>query len=486
MSSVFQEMLLAVTGLSQEKFAQNMVEQYLQGNTTLDREGMTLTIPKNMSLEQAISFLKRKQEEEESYVKVLEDIEAFPLDAAYCMTLVLKDLFGFSADVAGNFDTPFGPVTYNPRFLSVPISHKEKVQVPWGNISIPGVEGTVRSDFFVKDNSRVMYRLSAEVKGKCKKVILELATALRNKLKTHSIFKGKAVKVTFRDTDGSPLFFDPTVMPTFFDVSEDPVVILNEDVETQLQATLYNPIRYPDKLRKAGLSLRRTVLLSGTYGSGKTLTAKKVAYEGTKNGWTYFYVDDCRDLAKAMNLAEQYAPAVVVAEDVDRVMDGDRNSASDALSYALDGVDTKTREIILILTTNRVDAIQPLFLRARRINSVVNVDTPNSETVYRLLDLYSNGTLHGSKTDFMEAINPMLGQSSSFIHEVVDLAKLSAISRDEDLQITPLDVKTSVAILMNHANLLNKKTKSPTKEIRLTDLWVTPTEEHSEEEVVAS
>jgi len=77
-------------------------------------------------------------------------------------------------------------------------------------------------------------------------------------------------------------------MPTFFDVSEDPVVILNEDVETQLQATLYNPIRYPDKLRKAGLSLRRTVLLSGTYGSGKTLTAKKVAYEGTKNGWTYF------------------------------------------------------------------------------------------------------------------------------------------------------------------------------------------------------
>jgi len=187
-----------------------------------------------------------------------------------------------------------------------------------------------------------------------------------------------------------------------------------------------------------------------------------------------------------MNLAEQYAPAVVVAEDVDRVMDGDRNSASDALSYALDGVDTKTREIILILTTNRVDAIQPLFLRARRINSVVNVDTPNSETVYRLLDLYSNGTLHGSKTDFMEAINPMLGQSSSFIHEVVDLAKLSAISRDEDLQITPLDVKTSVAILMNHANLLNKKTKSPTKEIRLTDLWVTPTEEHSEEEVVAS
>lgn len=434
---------------------------------TIQRTGDALSVPNSMSLDDAIAFLTKKRDEEEQPVAVLETIDAYPFDAAYSFYLVMQEVFGFSGQVPKQ--TMFGPRP--PMFITVPISATETVQVPWGVFELPGIEGQLETNFNVK-NSNIIFQLAARVKGKHKLIIQELGNAIREKLKTNSIYRGKAIKVTFRDDDGERIEFDIENFPTFMKLDGGEQPIFTKSTQDQIETSIINPIRFTDRCKRNGMKIKRHVLLEGDFGTGKTLTALQTARECVKHGWTFLYVDDCRDLGQAMKLAEQYSPTVVFAEDVDLVMSGQRNSAMNELSCVLDGVDNKNKEVMLILTTNNVDHIERLMLRPGRIDTVVKIEAPDTETAYRLMDYYSKGKLVGKKEDFERAIKPMIGQNPAFLAEVVSKAELHSIALGEDITITPEGIGIAVQLMQNHVKLMNQEVEHKSTTIPINKLNV--------------
>lgn len=431
------------------------VKEQIMKSTELDRTGSKIQLPQGMSLAQAIDTLTFKKDEEEKEINVVELIDAFPFDVAHAMTLVMQEQFGFSGVEKTTLQGFFGPVDYAPHFFRIEVSRGKYVTVPWGNIVLPGIAGSFNMGFQRKDN-RVIFKLEGKVLGKHKDQVALFTETIRQKLKTHSIYKGQAIKVGFRNSEDEEIFFDPHRAPEFIDLSGTVDPIFNKNIDDQIELSILNTIRFTERLRKHGIPIKRTVMLEGDFGTGKTLMANYTARECTKNGWTFLYVADCRDLSKALDLANIYSPAVVFAEDTDRIMSGTRNVSMDQLSYALDGVDNKGREILLIMTTNNLSDIQHLMLRPGRIDSVITFEAPNADTTVRLLKHYAKDMLQGDPGAFKKAIEPMVGQNAAFIAEVVNKAKLGAIARSEDhLVLTPDDIATAANLMKTHVDLMN-------------------------------
>lgn len=440
--------------------------------THVVREGKTVTIPPDMTYDNAIKTLQLRKDEEEREYAISETIEAFPFDAAYCLSLVMTDEFGFNSHESSTVNTMFGPMEWKPQFISVEIAAGKFIQVPWGNISIPGIEGKLAMGF-AESGLRAVFKLSGSVKGKHRETIAKFVKLVREKLKTHSIYKGQAIKVSFRGPDGKLRVFSPDVTPKFMDLSAAERPVFTQMTRDQIETSILNTIRYTARLKANGVPVKRTVLLEGDFGTGKTLQALETAREAMRHGWTFLYVDNCGDLEAAMQMAEQYAPCCVFTEDVDRVMGGERDEEMDKLSYVLDGVDSKCRELLLILTTNSAKKMQQLMLRPGRIDSVISIQKPDVDTVYRLLKTYAKDMLAGDEQEFKKAIEPMVGQNAAFIAEVVKKAKLSAIARDEKITLVPHDIAVTVALIRNHMELMKTDQEhGPEQEVPLADLVV--------------
>lgn len=473
MDSVVLDMLLGQMPIPKEVLAslKERMEAKEFAAINLDTAGRTLSLPKDMDIPTAIKFLKKRHEELENEAIIVEKIDAFPFDAAYSFSLVVQDLFGFSGHESSTVETPFGNFKYAPQFIGVEVERGKVVQVPWGDLSLPGIAGTFSMGFDIKDGNRVIFKITVRTKGRDKERAHQVIDAVREKLKTHSIYRGKAIRVTFRDSEGDEVFFDPSVAPTFMDLADnDP--IFTASTEAQVASEILDPIRHCERLKAVGRNARRTVLLEGDFGTGKTLTACQTARVCVENKWTFLYVSDCEDLDKALTLAQQYAPAVVFTEDVDRVMSGKRDNRADALSYTLDGVDSKNRDVMVVLTTNDPTKIQKLMLRPGRIDSIISIEKPDMDTTWRLMVAIAKGNLLGARAEFEVAIEPMVGCNAAFIAEVMKKAEFRAIMRDADYQITPQDVALAVALMQNHVTLMNAGAKPVAEPIALTNLLV--------------
>jgi transitional endoplasmic reticulum ATPase len=164
-------------------------------------------------------------------------------------------------------------------------------------------------------------------------------------------------------------------------------VIYSEAVTTQLEASIWSRLRHPEALRRLGVSLKKSVLLFGKYGVGKTLAAYLTAQEAVKAEQTFILVRPGKDsIEQAIALAGMYEPAVVFCEDVDRIASGDEeNGRITELLELFDGARAKGREIMVILTTNFVESIHKGMMRPGRLDAVIEITAPDRDGSVRLL-----------------------------------------------------------------------------------------------------
>lgn len=419
----------------------------------VERKGKKITLPKGMSYGEAITWLKRKRKQEETEVAIEIKIDAFPLDGACALADVLKEIYGWSDLVPRpGF---FGPQP--PQMISVETGpNGESRQVPWGDMQIPKIDGTL-STSFTMDDDRPCFVLRGTVKRKHEKTINKIGDAIKRRVKTHSIYRGKAIKMKFRDRDGDRIEFDPSVAPRFEDLKgvrpED--LIFSRETEETIATTLFTPVQYTNVCRERGIPLKRGVLLEGPFGTGKTLTAAVLARICVENGWTFLYVEDVRDLDMALKFARLYQPCVVFGEDIDRAVGMKRNSSVDQILNTLDGIGSKKAEIFTVLTTNNVDIIGPAFMRPGRIDTVIHIGPPDTEAAVKLVRLYGKGEVQGSDEDIAYAVEPVIGSNAAFLQEVTERSKLGAVARTggEDLTITPTDIAYAARQMANHLTL---------------------------------
>jgi len=387
------------------------------------RKGEAITLPNEMKIDDAIAVLLMRKKYEEEEVVIIETFNAFPYDGACAFDDVLTEVYGWAPAVAR--ETWMGKQL--PQLMSIEIGYEQVRQVPWGDIQIPGVEGKLTTGGTQKEG-RWVFTLAATVRRMSEGTIRALYVRVRERIKTHSIYRGKAIKLRFLDDDGDAL---PMPQPKFLDTESirPEMLVYAECVQRAIQTNLFTPISRPLDCLANGIPVKRGVLLGGIYGTGKTLAAAVASKLAVAAGVTYVYIPRADELAHAIEFAKQYqSPACVVfCEDVDRVTAGERSVKMDDLLNTIDGIDAKNANIVVVLTTNHLEHINPAMLRPGRLDAVIEVTPPDAGAVQRLLRLYGGGAI-SAEEDLGEVGAHLAGQIPAVIAEVVRRAKLSQLA----------------------------------------------------------
>lgn len=387
-------------------------------------------------------------------VALYHEIDAAPFDGAVALHDVLTTNWGGVTPhpIKGIFGVE------HPTNVSVQVSKTEKRSVLWGAFVIKGINGYLDSSATYK-NGRHYFVIRGEVDANDVPKVEKVANEVQERVRTHSIFRGKAFKLR-TDRDGD---LDSKSQPEFLDLSRVSAddLFFSKDIKTQLQTTLFTPIEKTQLCREYRIPLKRGILLAGPYGTGKTLTAFVAAKKAEENGWTFIMVDRVSAIADAYAMAGQYAPAIVFAEDIDREMSGDERTVSiDDVLNTLDGLESKGNETMLILTSNHADKLNAAMLRPGRLDAIINVHTPDAEAAIKLVQSYGRGFLDNN-INLTYAGERLNGVAPAVIREVVERAKLIVLNSGLRTQITTEDLKEAISSMQFQLDLMRSKEAPP-------------------------
>lgn len=422
------------------------------GNVTVNRiDGEVIGVPEGMSLAEARAWLEKIEKSEETVVNFHFEVKAYPSDGAYALFRAMQKKFGYADMIAkegASGDTP-------PTMISLKLPDGTMVNVPWGRLTFPGMDA--KSFLETKyDNSKMLFIITGQIKRKFQKAVDQLMILTEKILKEDSIYKGNAIRVDLGFLDGSGTSF---AQPEFLNNSVKTIKeedVLLDDVTKLNYAAVLLRIRKTQECISKGIQIKHGCLLAGPYGTGKTLLAKYTAKVGIENKWTFIYLDDAKQLKHALRLAEMYSPCVVFTEDIDKAVEGNRTVEMNAILNTLDGIDTKNNHIITVLTTNHLESINKAFLRAGRIDSLVEMKPLNSVTGAQFLQRFAsdkNGnSLLTPDMDYTEAASALTGIVPAFASEVINKAKMYAMYNNREL-LEPTDIITASDSFKEHIRL---------------------------------
>ena len=387
--------------------------------------GDAIVLPDGMELDEAIDTIFRRKKYLEEEMVVTETFGFFPLDGAHALNKVLEAKFGWSC--AEPTPGMFG--NNPPRLINIEVAPREFKQVPWGRFSIPNMEDAFLQCSVNMEKGSLKFQLVASIKRKYEGQISALFALVRAELEAESIYRGKAVKIRFKDDQGNMLEM-PT--PEFMDLSDvdEAMLIYSEEVQRSITTNLFTPILRVRDCIANNIPVKRGVMLAGTYGTGKTLGAKVAAKLSVQTGNTFIYIPHADELSLAVEMAKQYqSPACTIScEDVDRATSGERTVEMDDILNIIDGIDTKTANIITVLTSNDIESINPALLRPGRLDAVIHVTAPDKDAVIRLLRAYGGAAI-AATTNLDAAAETLKGNIPAVIAEVVKRAKLAELAR---------------------------------------------------------
>lgn len=432
-------------------------------------------LPDNMEFKEGAEWLLKIAEDENKTVAVNARFRnTNPFEGAAALAQAIVKVFGF-------FDMQATPTFFGPKpplMLQVRTGPGtgDILNCPWGRMAFPGLhkDSYIETSFNVGEQT-IEFLIGGQIKKKDQPQIDKLTDEVGRILRTGSIYKGKALQVNFNfHWDPDQYCFElSTHQPEFMDVSDaHPTdLIFNQDTHDQVHVNIFAPILNSQACRDARIPLKRGVLMASSWGMGKTLTARVTANLANQNGWTFILCNDTRDLPYALEMAAKLQPCVVFAEDIDRLVT-ERDYSTDRVLNIIDGIKGKNCEIMTVLTTNNIGAIEPALLRPGRLDAVIAVETPNPSTIYKLFSKFGSGLLD-LDTDFEPACDLLSEQKATpaVIREVIERAKLATIQRmgpgaHLEGSVSGDDVLVVVKQMAHHVKLLTPKAPEPPIQIQ--------------------
>ena len=216
----------------------------MKNEVKTDGEGTSIVLPKGMDLDKAISLLQSEKEQHtygDKEVTVDEIIKRFPFEAAYALKKAIDEIY--TESVQHDVYLPDGS-RIDAKLIGVPISLTETIQIPWGPFRIRGIEGEFET-LQVEDNGLAVLCIRARIKRKYQDEVKKLAERTREIAEKESIYRGKSIKVQFRNETGE-LEVKP---PSFMDLSGQHKVIFSKEVQRKIDTNLLIPF--------AGARIRR-------------------------------------------------------------------------------------------------------------------------------------------------------------------------------------------------------------------------------------
>jgi transitional endoplasmic reticulum ATPase len=163
------------------------------------------------------------------------------------------------------------------------------------------------------------------------------------------------------------------------------------------------PLLFPQVYRQLGIAPPRGIIFYGAPGTGKTLLARSVANEidarfsyingpeivGTYTGQTE------ENLRKLFGEASVEPPSIIFVDEIDAIapIRGSAGTMSDLravtqLLALMDGL-KRSEGVVVIGTTNRIEAIDPALRRAGRFDREVYFPTPTASSREHILRLHT-------------------------------------------------------------------------------------------------
>lgn len=445
----------------------------------IERSGDKLIVPTDVTYDNAIRLLMRQIQFERERVSVSVVLDTSPWDGALSLARVLDTLYGALPPSYAEEETFFGKKRVNPKAKNVASGPGgETTPIPWGVYEIPmlgalkpeeagdpsGWTARISTEFEVEGNpfkgfQRAKFKIEGEVLRLHEEAFSQIVALVEADLAVHSLYRGKAFRLSLMDGDDLRIFPDVHFMEGVGTLTPRDLILPEASFDV-INTSVFTPLQRTADLRRLGIPLRRGVLLAGPYGTGKTMAANIAAGLAVQNGWTFIYVEHARELASVLRFAGPYMPAVVFVEDIDRIVSGERTAEMDSLLNVIDGVDGKANEVMIVLTTNDVDSINPALLRPGRMDAVVDVQLPDADATKRLIRVYGRG-LVDPEDSLTESSKALAGQVPAMIRESVERAKLAALAHQAEGKFTAVSIGDADLLTVANGMALQRRLLAP-------------------------
>ncbi len=254
---------------------------------------------------------------------------------------------------------------------------------------------------------------------------------LRTSMRVHNVYRSHIVSLALGNHDALDVHFHH--LPEIHRNN----IILPEGVLGRVERQTIGFSQLNERLKAAGRHIKRGLLLYGSPGTGKTLTAMYLAHQMQGRTTLLLTGRGVGLLEGSCKMARLLQPATIILEDVDLIAEErtEQESGCNTLLFELlnqmDGL-ADDADILFLLTTNRPDILEPaLAARPGRIDQAIEIPLPDRDCRGRLFDLYGQG-LTVRLEHLPELIDQTEGVSAAFIRELMRKAALFSADESHD------------------------------------------------------
>src|SRR3990167_4366827 len=334
--------------------------------------------------------------------------EHIPGDIAIALEQVLQEMGLEFTEISTSKVNPMGQESEVPF-----IRHQTEdgTEIPYGTYRVKGL-GDVSMN--IGGNYIPVMGIGCFLeRPEAKPVWREFLKRVGESASKQSIFQGKALIV------GDP---EDLLVPRFLDLTCEVPVIFNPDIEDTLETCVFWPLLNRERCKSLGIRTRRGAILEGHYGAGKSVLLYKAAKLAFEHNWGVLHVKPGM-IRAAMAIAPMLQPICIIIEDMDAGVHGERDRLNEVLN-SISSVATKsTGDYMMLVSTNFLSRIDPAMLRPERIDAIIPIELPTRDTIERLINLFSNGSLKPDES-LNEACQALEGCTPAIISEVIQRAMI--------------------------------------------------------------
>ncbi|NXH40834.1 PRS8 protein, partial [Dicaeum eximium] len=229
----------------------------------------------------------------------------------------------------------------------------------------------------------------------------------------------------------------------------------------EIKEVIELPVKHPELFEALGIAQPKAMLLYGPPGTGKTLLARAVAHH---TDCTFIRVsgselvqkfigEGARMVRELFVMAREHAPSIIFMDEIDSIgssrLEGGSGGDSEVqrtmleLLNQLDGFEA-TKNIKVIMATNRIDILDSALLRPGRIDRKIEFPPPNEEARLDILKIHSRKMNLTRGINLRKIAELMPGASGAEVKGVCTEAGMYAL-RERRVHVTQEDFEMAVA-----------------------------------------
>ena len=411
----------------------------------------------NAKYSDVIEYALNEDKQNHKIARVNYRLKCFRDDGVYQLYKAIQKVFG--TVVAQEEKSPSNG-NGDIQTIDITLANGQRLKCPFGDIALPGLGDDAQVSISYNEDKHDLV-----ITGKCQlrfqSLLDDIIEEAKIGLATNSIYKGQAIEIS--DIN----------QPKILDLSsiDNQLMVLSKKTQYDLRP-IYARLNNPQLCIDKGIPLKFGALLEGSYGTGKTLLAFKLARHAIQNGWMFIYLKDPTLLAEILKMSKVIDHSgwgvVIFCEDVDQVVRGNRDEAMQDILNTLDGGDTKDMNVISLFTTNHIELIEPTFLRGKRIGTIVSMGSLDADAA---IDFIKASFAIGEYTlkDDLKEVGDMIAQYQivpAFMAEIIEKVKANMILANQT-EVKAEDIKFSIESYIHQMELSRTKnlSKSPAEEL---------------------